>query len=110
MLIWTVGQERHRGEAMIDHAEPSMDATVTSMSAGTVAPSCYRVSVVSGSLEVTARLKNADDLDLLMKVLEANNGLFANASPNEAFVRSDRSENRSSKEDRSQIELLVKAE
>jgi hypothetical protein len=40
-----------------------------------------------------ARLKNADELDLLMKVLEANNGLFANASPNEAFVRSDRSEN-----------------
>jgi hypothetical protein len=95
---------------MIDHAEPAMGAAVTSMSAGTVAPSCYRVSVVSGSLEVTARLKNADDLDLLMNVLEANNGLFVNASPNEAFVRSDRSENPFSKEDRSQIELLVKAQ
>jgi len=106
----TVGQERHRGEAMIDHAEPAMGAAVTSMSAGAVAPSCYRVSAVSGSLEVTARLKNANDLDLLMKVLEANKGLFANASPNEALVRSDRSENRFRKEDRSQVDLLVKAQ
>jgi hypothetical protein len=43
---------------------------------GAVAPSCYRVSVFSGSLEVSARLKSADDLELLMKVLEANKGLF----------------------------------
>jgi hypothetical protein len=32
--------------------------------------------IVSGSLEVSARLKNADDLELLMKVLEANKDLF----------------------------------
>ena len=44
---------------------------------GAVAPSCYRVSVLSGSLEVSARLRSADDLELLMKVLEANKGLFA---------------------------------
>jgi hypothetical protein len=31
---------------------------------------------VSGSLEVSARLKNADDLELLIKVLEANKDLF----------------------------------
>jgi hypothetical protein len=31
---------------------------------------------LSGSLEVSARLKNADDLELLLKVLEANKGLF----------------------------------
>jgi hypothetical protein len=43
---------------------------------GAVSPSCYRVSVLSGSLEVSARLKSADDLELLMKVLEANKGLF----------------------------------
>ena len=43
------------------------------------APSCYRVSVLSGSLEVSARLRNADDLELLMKVLEANKGLFPTA-------------------------------
>jgi hypothetical protein len=41
------------------------------------APSCYRVSVVSGDLEVTARLKSTDDLELLVKVLEAYKVLFA---------------------------------
>ena len=39
--------------------------------------SCYRVSVLSGSLEISARLKSADDLELLMRVLEANKALFA---------------------------------
>ena len=46
---------------------------------GPGAPSCYRVSLLSGSLEVTARLKSADDLELLVKVLEANKPLFAKA-------------------------------
>ena len=46
---------------------------------GPSAPSCYRVSSLSGSLEVTARLKSVDDLDLLVKVLEANRILFARA-------------------------------
>ena len=44
---------------------------------GPGAPSCYRVSLLSGSLEVTARLKSVDDLELLVKVLEANKPLFA---------------------------------
>ena len=39
--------------------------------------SCYRVAVLSGSLEISARLKNGDDLELLMRVLEANKVLFA---------------------------------
>ena len=42
----------------------------------TAAPSCYRVSLLSGSLEVSARLKSANDLELLMRVLEANKVLF----------------------------------
>ena len=46
---------------------------------GPAAPSFYRVSLLSGSLEVTARLKSADDLELLVKVLEANKPLFARA-------------------------------
>jgi hypothetical protein len=41
-----------------------------------LAPACYRVSLVSGSLEVTARLKSTDDLELLVRVLEANKPLF----------------------------------
>ena len=41
------------------------------------APYCYRVSVLSDSIEVSARLKTADDLELLVRVLEANRVLFA---------------------------------
>jgi hypothetical protein len=40
------------------------------------APSCYRISLLSSSLEVTARLKSIDDLDLLMNVLESNRAFF----------------------------------
>jgi len=43
------------------------------------APPCYRVSFVSGSLEVTARLKSTDDIELLVRVLEANKPLFEKA-------------------------------
>jgi hypothetical protein len=40
------------------------------------APSCYRISLLSSSLEVTARLKSVDDFDLLISVLESNRGFF----------------------------------
>jgi hypothetical protein len=62
---------------MINNVERAGSAAVPSLETeGAVAPSCYRISVLSGSLEVSARLKSADDLELLMKVLEANKGLF----------------------------------
>ena len=61
---------------------------------GTAAPSCYRVSLLSGALEVTARLKCGDDLDLLVKVLEANRSLFAKADrlANEVLTLTDEPE------------------
>jgi len=59
---------------MIENGEP---AEVSASS--TAASSCYRVSVLSGSLEISARLKNADDLELLMRVLQANKALFTKA-------------------------------
>jgi len=49
----------------------------TSCTAPAASPSCYRVTALSGSLEVSARLKNADDLELLLGVLTANRPLFA---------------------------------
>jgi hypothetical protein len=62
---------------MTNNVEPAGSAAVSCPETnGAGAPSCYRVSVISGSLEVSARLKNADDLELLMKVLEANKALF----------------------------------
>jgi hypothetical protein len=59
---------------MIENGEP---AEVSASS--TAAPSCYRVSVLSGSLEISARLKDADDLELLIRVLQANKALFTKA-------------------------------
>jgi len=60
---------------MSENEEPV--AMVAASSAA--APSCYRVSLLSGSLEVSARLKSADDLELLVRVLEANKALFTKA-------------------------------
>src|SRR5262245_3935188 len=57
---------------------------------GDEAPSCYRLSVLSGSLEVSARLKTSADLELLIRVLEANKDLFAtnedSSKPQNAIV------------------------
>ena len=64
--------------AMTNNVDPAGSAAVSSPETNGAggSPSCYRISVISGSLEVSARLKNADDLELLMKVLDANKSLF----------------------------------
>jgi hypothetical protein len=69
---------------------------------GAAAPSCYRVSLLSGALEVTARLKCGDDLDLLVKVLEANRSLFAKADrlANEVLTLTDETEARAQSPDK----------
>jgi hypothetical protein len=62
---------------MIENGNSSANVAAScTETVGTAAPSCYRVSVLSGSLEVSARLKNADDWELLMRVLEVNKVLF----------------------------------
>ena len=77
---------------MIENGEPVSMVAASS----TATPSGYRVSLLSGSLEVSARLKNADDLELLMRVLEANKALFAKAdkstshSETQALEKADR--------------------
>ncbi len=73
---------------MSENEEPV--AMVAASSAA--APSCYRVSLLSGSLEVSARLKSADDLELLMRVLEANKVLFTKGDTlePEILARADR--------------------
>lgn len=40
----------------------------------------YRVSLVPGALEVSARLVSNDELDILVKVLEANKGSLGKSS------------------------------
>lgn len=40
----------------------------------------YRVSLVPGALEVSARLASNEELDILVKVLEANKGSLGKAT------------------------------
>jgi hypothetical protein len=40
----------------------------------------YRVSLVPGALEVSARLASNEELDILVKVLEANKGSLGKAA------------------------------
>jgi hypothetical protein len=77
----------------------------------TAAPSCYRVSLLSGSLEVSARLKSADDLELLMRVLEANKVLFNKAEGLEPAIlaRTDRPATKLSTS-QSETQALAKAD
>ena len=64
-------------------------ATAIKAAVWTAAPYCYRLSVLSDSLEVSARLKTADDLELLVRVLEAHKVLFAKADQPKANGRSE---------------------
>jgi hypothetical protein len=72
------GRNGHRRREVVENIEPinGKAGYPTPTVGGSAAPSCYRVSLLSGALEVTARLKCGDDLDLLLKVLEANRALF----------------------------------
>jgi hypothetical protein len=40
--------------------------------AGPVAPTGYRVSLLPGALEISARLSSAEELQLLIQLLQAN--------------------------------------
>src|SRR6476620_1876769 len=106
------------GGEMVHNLETAQsEASCTATGSPAAAPSCYRVSMVSGSLEVSARVKNADDLELLLKVLEANKGLFpkveraatetvvkatktAVRSETDGFAKADRETKTSSRVDR----------
>ena len=85
-----------RGE-VVENVEPARSDASCTATGSTAPPSCYRISVLSGSLEVSARLKNADDLELLLKVLEANKGLFTNVdqSATETVVKATKTADRS---------------
>jgi hypothetical protein len=93
---------------MTNNVERAGSAAVPSPETeGAVAPSCYRVSVLSGSLEVSARLKTADDLELLMKVLEANKGLFPRLERSATVVNATKT---SAKADGSETDGFLTAE
>jgi hypothetical protein len=62
--------------AMVSFSGPARVREVIENIEPVNAPSCYRISLLCTSLEVTARLKSVDDLDLLMNVLESNRAFF----------------------------------
>jgi hypothetical protein len=70
------GMTIERGGMVVEPARSEPSCTAPGSPA---APSCYRVSFVSESLEVSARVKSADDLELLLRVLGANKALFTKA-------------------------------
>jgi hypothetical protein len=57
---------------MSDNIVAKENAAVATTAA--TANSGYRVALVPGALEVSARLASNDELDILVKVLEANKG------------------------------------
>jgi hypothetical protein len=56
-------------------------------SQGTTGASGYRVAMVSGALEVSARVASAEELDLLVRVLEANKILWTNSGKSEPKIQ-----------------------
>jgi hypothetical protein len=54
---------------------------------GTTGASGYRVAMVSGALEVSARVASAEELDLLVRVLEANKILWTNSVKSEPKIQ-----------------------
>jgi hypothetical protein len=54
---------------------------------GTTGASGYRVAMVSGALEVSARVASAEELDLLVRVLEANKILWINSGKSEPKIQ-----------------------
>jgi hypothetical protein len=53
------------------------EGTAATVAAGATG---YRVSLVPGALEVSARLASNEELDILVKVLEANKGSLGKAA------------------------------
>lgn len=64
----------------ITPAKESAAGGSTATPTGAVANTGYRVSMVPGALEVSARLVSAEDLAILVKVLEANKAILAKAT------------------------------
>jgi len=54
--------------------------SVTATGSGATGNTGYRIALVPGALEVSARLASNDELDILVKVLEANKGSLGKLS------------------------------
>jgi hypothetical protein len=68
---------------MSENTAPAKYSTTESSAAtatGAVPPTGYRVSILQSALEVSARLATAEELQNLIKVLQANAAILASAT------------------------------
>ena len=82
-----MAQRRHRGAQMSEStaAEPEgkIEASQAQATAA-VAPTGYRVSISQGALEISARLAKPDELQFLIKILQAQAAIMTEAAKKEA--------------------------
>ena len=72
-----------KGPDMSGNTAPEKDSTTgasTAPATAAVAPTGYRVSILPGALEVSARLASAEELKALVNLLQANIAVWANAT------------------------------
>jgi len=75
-----------KGADMSGNTAPAKDSTTepsTATANGAVAPTGYRVSILPAVLEISARLATAEELQSLVKILQANAAIWASATKNE---------------------------
>lgn len=60
-------------------APESTPAPATTPATGAAAPTGYRISILPAALEVSARLATAEELQILVKILQANAAIWAPA-------------------------------
>jgi hypothetical protein len=77
-----------KGAAMSVTIAPAKDcvtgSSAPSTPAGVPAATGYRISILPAALEISARLATAEELQMLIKILQANAVIWANA------IKSDR--------------------
>jgi hypothetical protein len=83
-----MSKSRRKGAIMSGNIAPTKDSMAepcTATATGTVPPTGYRVSILPSALEVSARLATAEELQVLVKVLQANAAILASATNKAQF-------------------------
>ena len=75
-----------KGADMSGNTAPSNDSTTgpsTAAATGAAAPTGYRISILPAALEISARLATPEELQILVRILQANAVIWATATKNE---------------------------
>jgi hypothetical protein len=63
---------------------PAPEAAPVLSPAPVAPPTGYRISILPAALEISARIATADELQNLVKILQANAAIWANVTKSEA--------------------------